>query len=335
VRIHLLWGIDRSASFEDEFGADACALLDLLAPAELKTGGLYVARRPAAVHAKLLVVDLAWALVSTCNFLNAPPDRTEHELGVKVDGPFETATVAATTTRVLRDERPYAARAVCSALAWARSLVPDYRLQPLVLDEPSLDGRRVFVPSIDVGFSLHAPEDNLLSWNIWKSDWQRRASTLQQELDLTGTLVSPVTDGQHRRLLLESVRRAERRIVVASPKVGLAALGDLALLAFRAAAKRGVEVTVIHREPIDFGSELASRARALEEAGVRFERRRSHAKALVCDDWATISSFNFLSLEGYYDTHQRSRHELGLRVFANQFADHVVASLRAAALCAS
>jgi hypothetical protein len=82
VRIHLLWGVDRAAAFEQERGPASRDLIQLLAPGEQRVGGLFVSTRAAGIHAKLISCDLRWAVVTSCNVLNASPDRKELEIGI-------------------------------------------------------------------------------------------------------------------------------------------------------------------------------------------------------------------------------------------------------------
>ena len=89
------------------------------------------------------------------------------------------------------------------------------------------------------------------------------------------------------------------------------------------ARNRGVEVTIVHRGRSEWNAELASSQAELAEAGVRFVERDIHAKILVCDDWAVVTSYNFLSFVGYYDEFRRARHELGLRILDRGLADEL------------
>ena len=59
---------------------------------------------------------------------------------------------------------------------------------------------------------------------------------------------------------------------------------------------------------------------------LNFVRTDVHAKVLVADDRACITSFNFLSFEGV-GRGRRVRRELGVRVFKDGFADDVVNAL--------
>lgn len=59
------------------------------------------------------------------------------------------------------------------------------------------------------------------------------------------------------------------------------------------------------------------RLELLAVKGARITALDSHAKFLVCDSWALVSSHNFLSL----DPGIRSTHELGVQLFAHAAVD--------------
>ncbi|WP_164002146.1 phospholipase D-like domain-containing protein [Pyxidicoccus caerfyrddinensis] len=332
VRVHLLWGVSRQARFEDEFGPQARKLLEVLAPREQKTGGLFVAQEPCAVHAKLVVCDLRWALASSANFLNSSAERSEHEIGVRVEAPGSGEALAPQTgtTWSPTDARPPVIRALRSTVQWARSLIQDYRLQRIIMDDPALEGQRQLIAPVDFGVNLHAPEASALSINIWKGEWQRRARLLQSRIQGAGTLVMPVADVQHRKLLLDALRLATRRVVISSRALGIGVLGVAPASVLEEAVRRNVSVTIFFHDEGEVQEELATRREALARAGVRFLRRRVHSKVLVCDDWAVVTSFNFLSFEGYYDSQRVARHEFGFRIFDPALCDALIDSLESA-----
>ncbi|RKH39727.1 phospholipase D-like domain-containing protein [Corallococcus sicarius] len=332
VRVHLLWGINRKARFEDEFGPQARELIELLSPREQKIGGLFVAQEPSAVHAKVVVCDLRWALASSANFLASSAERSEHEVGLRVEAPESTETPPSQSGTAWRptDGRPPVVYAVRTTVQWARSLIRDYRLQRIIMDDPALEGRRQLISPVDFGVNLHEPGTNPLAINIWKGEWQKRASILQSRLQEAGTLVMPVADAQHRKLLLDALRLATRRVVVSSESLGIGVLGVAPSAVLEDAAKRNVSVTLVYHDESEVQEVLASRREALALAGVRFLRRRVHSKILVCDDWAVVTSFNFLSFEGYYDNERVARHEFGFRIFDQALCDTLVDSLESA-----
>jgi phosphatidylserine/phosphatidylglycerophosphate/cardiolipin synthase-like enzyme len=135
----------------------------------------------------------------------------------------------------------------------------------------------------------------------------------------------PVRDVEHRHLLLHALASASQRVVVASPELGVGALGAHMVDALKAARSRGVTVTLVFAEErIRDAIRFSDRRRELEAAGVSLCKLDTHAKLLVCDDWAVVTSFNFLSFEGYYDNDRRARHEFGIRVLDGTVADNLV-----------
>ncbi|QSQ19646.1 rhodopsin [Pyxidicoccus parkwayensis] len=332
VRVHLLWGVNRKVRFEDEFGPQARKLSELLAPSEQKAGGFFVAQEPSAVHAKVVVCDLRWALASSANFLASSAERSEHEVGLRVEVPGSTEMPPAqpSTDWSPIDGRPPVLRAVRTTVQWARSIIRDYRLQRIIMDDPALEGRRQLVAPVDFGVNLHEPGTTPLAINIWKDGWQKRARLLQSRLQAAGTLVMPVADAQHRKLLLDALRLATKRVVVSSQALGIGALGGAPAAVIEDAARRNVSVTLLFHDESEVQGELATRREALARAGVRFLRRRVHSKVLVCDDWAVVTSFNFLSFEGYYDSERVARHEFGFRIFDPALCDALVDALESA-----
>lgn len=328
IRIHLIWGVDRAASFDAEFGPVGTDLAALLAPREQRIGGLFLSRRSAGSHAKLIACDLSWALVSSCNVLNTSPGRSELELGALVSAPnggplLESPGGDSSANWSPADCRRLAASAVCSIVHWAAKMVPDFELRRAVVDDPALDGTRILTEAIELDGAIEPPGDVAL----WRSMFEQRAGALAKRAQSLGTVVLPVLDGEHREYLIDALRCAQRRVVIASKDLGVGILGRSVSELVLAARERGVEVTIFHTEFADWSDELEQRAIRLRDAGAVIDRRLVHAKVLVCDDWTIVSSYNFLSFAGYYDQHSRARHELGVRVLSSDVADRVVAIL--------
>lgn len=324
VRVHLVWGVDRDAAFEAQFGPASQDLVQLLAPREQRVGGLFVARRPAGVHAKLIVCDTEWAIVSSCNVLNSSESRREFELGVKIRPPQEEAAMRApeagsAATWSPGDHRSLAAVAVCECLRFARGILPDYLLRALISDDPTLDGRRLLAPPVEIGGEIESPDYPA----VWRDTLRRRAEEVKQRVDRLSPLAQPVIDGQHREFLVAALQTARRRIVLSSKELGVGLLGGTVSELVLEARKRGVDLKVVHAGHADWSDELQRRKDELERAGVTFMQRDIHAKVLVCDEWVIVSSFNFLSFAGYYDMHRRARHELGVRLLGGGFADDI------------
>lgn len=327
VRVHLLWGVDRGDAFEAQFGPASRDLVELLAPREHRVGGLFVAPRPAGVHAKLIVCDTEWAVVSSCNMLNSSENRREFELGVKIRplterAPAPASEASSTATWSPGDQRSLAAAAVCECLRFARSILPDYILRAAITDDPTLDGRRLLAPPVEIGGEIDSPEYPHI-W-IWRETLRRRAASVTQRAEGLSPLAQPVIDGQHREFLVAALQTARRRIVVSSKDLGIGLLGGTVAELVLEARGRRVDFKVVHAgHAPEWSEELQRRKEELARAGVVFMLRDVHAKVLVCDDWVIVSSFNFLSFAGYYDMHRRARHELGVRLVGSGFADDV------------
>lgn len=324
VRVHLVWGVDRDATFDSQYGPVSQELVQLLAPGEHRVGGLFVSPRPAGVHAKLIVCDTEWAIISSCNVLNSSEARREFELGVKIRPLVEptavrTPDVGSAATWSPADHRGLAAAAVCECIRFARSILPDYILRGLVGDDPTLDGRRLLAPAVEIGGEIESPDYPA----IWRDTLRRRAEAVKERAIRLSPLAQPVIDGQHREFFVHALQTARRRIVVSSKDLGIGLLGGTVADLVLVARTRGVDVKVVHAGHADWSEDLQRRKKELEQSGVKFIVRDVHAKVLICDDWVIVSSFNFLSFAGYYDMHRRARHELGLRVVGGKFSDRI------------
>lgn len=323
VRVHLLWGLEHNR--QEPLPQGIQQLLTLTAPSENRTGGLFVSERPAAVHAKLVICDMRWALVTSWNFLNSEPTRRQHEIGVLVNAPeVRLPTVPET------DGRPPAPQLVAALLAWVRGLIPDFRLQRVLSDDPTLFGCRPTVAPVNIGREISPPRDTEASRRIWHAEWDRRVQSLRKELEQVRDVATPVSDAEHRMLLVKALESAKERLLISSEVLGVGVLGQVPMRSLREAVRRGVKVTLIFRDERDPTGELGPRRAELESLGVRLLVRDIHAKVLVCDDWAVVSSFNFLSFEGYYGSSGRARHELGVRLLERQMADRLSEAVEAA-----
>ena len=103
--------------------------------------------------------------------------------------------------------------------------------------------------------------------------------------------------------------------------------------------QRGVQVTLVYRR----ARRDIRRTRSCAVAGhtgqapdgpgqAPAEQQDSHAKVLVVDDEAMVTSFNFLSFDGYYGGvgRRRQRAEVGVRIFGGDVASRLLESFGAA-----
>jgi phosphatidylserine/phosphatidylglycerophosphate/cardiolipin synthase-like enzyme len=202
---------------------------------------------------------------------------------------------------------------------------PDYRLRQVISNDPGLFGRRERTVNVQLGGDVLPPDaSNSLSMSMWVTMCERRLEEHRRELTAIGVVALPVRDAEHRLLMLHALSSAKRRVCITSPHLGVGVLGSHVVNGLLGARSRNVDVAVaFNEERIGEAIRFAERRRELEGAGVKFIQRSTHAKVLVCDDWATVSSFNFLSFEGYYDNERRARHEFGVRVIDATVAERL------------
>ncbi|ADO70222.1 phospholipase D-like domain-containing protein [Stigmatella aurantiaca] len=347
VQVHLLWGIDHKAQAQQCIPPRLRELMELTRPDGQRPGALYVPDRSCAVHAKFIVCDMSWALVTSCNFLNSGPERSALEIGLKLELPDKQAAVpeGAMEEWSAVDERPETPRALISILSWARTLLPDFRLQRALNDDPTLFGRRATAAPVALGGKVRPPSPQpssaqstlrgtlspekamALARGIWHDGWKQSLASLKKELLQVRGAAIPTFDAEHRQLLLEAFASARERIVISSKTLGSGVLGSVPVEELHKALERGVKVTLVFNDEWDAGGDYGARRDKLEASGARLLNRNVHAKILVCDDWAIVSSFNFLSFEGYYDNEHRARHELGVRVLDRALTDELIAQL--------
>ncbi len=300
TNVVLVWGIDTGPPVVDASWRFLQRLADDTRPS---SGSLIFASRGAGSHAKAIVCDLEWAVVSSCNFLNASGDRKTNELGVHLrSGPDGVV--------------PLGLQAI---LAWIRRIIPDYRVQERCLDDPMLFGRSERRGSVLLDVQPVAPP-NLLFGATGVATWRRacesRTSYVRGLAAAASGAAVPIHDGEHRELLVQAISAATKRLRINSHRVTTRGLSEPLVDALERAARRGVEVRVIHGAA-DLEPAARLRLERLASSGISVEARDTHAKVVVCDDWALVTSFNFLSVE----PGTRSARELGVQVHDQSMLD--------------
>lgn len=291
IKVVLVWGID--GELLDDGETSWRALLALAR--EDDAGGLVFANRGASSHAKLIACDLSWAIATSCNYLNASPGRERREVGLRI------RTVDRTVPLALQ-----------SVLGWARRRIPDHRAGDRCVGSPALFGLREARPDVLVESEQVLPPNTLwgaIGINTWRDGWRKRLDYLRALVGSSGSVVVPVLDGEHRDLLVRSIEQARRRLLIESHRASGYGLTEPVVEALRDALDRGVQVVLRHGTDEAPEAGTQERLDALQAVGARVVALDTHAKVLVHDDWAVVSSFNFLSA----DPGRRGAHELGLR----------------------
>ncbi|GAB3865979.1 phospholipase D-like domain-containing protein [Dactylosporangium cerinum] len=364
VQVVVLWGI----GYQDKLDADVAGLLydttlrtSARVVASLDGGGTPAAdagprpgpRRPwflvpetsSRTHAKFAVADDRVALVTSWNLLNQ--DRPRHEVGLYVTAPPAAEAPGCHPIREI--------------LRWARTAVPGYEMSRLMLVgehefalrepnrppvAPDWPPQLPEVPTApNEGIDEHAEQ----AARHWGESWRYVAGAIGARLaEREHPPAEVVLDGVHRTLLWTALREARRRLVIASDKLSRQVVDERFIDALDRAVERGVAVTIVYDRPHERERTMSADGAALSNApteaerglavlverhgaGLRVLRTGNHAKVLVWDDEAVVSSFNFLSFEGAYSSMaaHRQQSELGLRLTGQPVADDVARAVGA------
>ncbi len=324
INVHVLWGISRQASLKERLDDDAHDELMALASQRGERGRLFLSPNlPSRVHGKLVLCDVRWAAVSSANFLNGV-SSSRQEIAVRLSGSDE-----------------YVVRPIAELLDWIRRRAADYRHQNAVLWDPisfnsSFRSRELELPiapnkppeadssqssasggSFGTLGDLFAQKDGLLL-DTWREAWRNRWEAIQSHVDNFGPTCLVVDDSPaHVEWLFHALRTSKERLLIASHRVSGFLLNDRFLEVFEDAIERGVEIIIVHERAQRADPTLDEGLARLEDIGVSVVDTASHVKALVFDNRAVISSFNFLSRR------RGGPYELGLFVRDGAVADDI------------
>jgi phosphatidylserine/phosphatidylglycerophosphate/cardiolipin synthase-like enzyme len=306
---------------------------------------LLVPDTPSRAHAKFAVADDHTALVTSWNLLSQ--DRPRQEVGLCITAP---APAQAPSSHPIRE-----------ILRWARSAVPGYEMSRLMLvterdfalrapDRPAAAADWLPVlpevpPPPGEGSDEHAKQ----AARQWSDNWQYVARKTDEDLAArTHPPAEMVLDGEHRSLLWKALREARHRLVITSDRLSHEVVDERLLDAFDQAAARGVAITIVYGRPHERdrataadGALLSAPTETEHALNELAERHRpsfrvicngNNAKALVWDDEAVVTSFNFLSFEGAYSSRaaHRQQSELGLRLTGREATDDIARAVGAA-----
>lgn len=331
VQVFLLWGIAPDSTLDQDV-SNALLQLRLQHPTRF-----FFSSRSSVTHAKLLIQDDEQALVTSLNFLSSSRDDA-FELGAVIRAP-ERATPCA---------------AISTLLEYARGAYPEYipaqSMFHLWEDFHEQTARQTSsAPSsrpaelrftADLDRSLEdLDEQGVALWQLW---WQTQVRHL-------GTLVAASPDtarirknGQHREALWRLIGEAQERLLISSDQLGPEVVDQRLLGLLDDRLRAGVKVVVLFNRlsklaqtderPLDdllrLESQYGENLRVLRE-------QPSHSKVIVSDDSALVSSFNFLSFEGYYEDGRRGgrrpqRSEIGVELRSESTTNGVAAAIASA-----
>jgi phosphatidylserine/phosphatidylglycerophosphate/cardiolipin synthase-like enzyme len=296
VNVVLVWGIRSDAHEEDD-------AQPFLSQTEIESrswpGALVLASKSAQSHAKAIIQDLDIVTVCSANFLNATATKRGREVGVQI---------------MLGDGNRVSLPAQ-SVLTGLRRLIPDYIVQARCLQAPLVFGREEATAPFTIGPRILPPQLDIgeIGVHTWQTAWDATRDHLVAAAESARTAAEPIFDAQHRELFVWATATGARRIGIASHRVSPHGLSDQVAGHLLAALGRGavVRLSFDSDEANDMDPIAQERINRLCAAGAQAAILPTHAKFLVCDDWAIVSSYNFLSA----DPTLRSAHELGVRLF--------------------
>lgn len=322
TRLYLFWGIAPEGELDTEVRRITADLR------EEYPGLVFVSRRSARSHVKLVICDDREAIVTSYNFLDPSKDDTL-ELGVHLRPPN-----SGSGRQLVRD-----------LLDWARRTYPDLEVAGGML-QSEYDFQRVdeaasrvarwpdvpgAVTSLEVGV-----REPLV--RLWASEWRTAFQHLRWRLDRLSLWAATVENQTHHQRMWDAARSAGRRLVIASDKLSQEVVHPAFLRKLRERLAEGVSIALVFRSsPRKTLPGVPSPVEALRSLEDQFPKlfalrqHDTHAKLLVHDDTVLVTSFNFLSFEGRYGEGGgallRERAELGIEVRDQVVADRILAEL--------
>jgi phosphatidylserine/phosphatidylglycerophosphate/cardiolipin synthase-like enzyme len=311
ARVFLIWGMEDPAL--------SSGLVSMFEWFRSQSPSFYVSEAPARCHAKFVICDASSLLVTSYNFLNRQAEGGAFELALRI--------------RARRQGEP--CQAALDLLKRSSEIFPDYHAAALISadgedlgssaapdegGEETLPGQPLAEIAADTNYARTALQ-------LWRGEWRACAQRFAAALADVEYPCKVVLDGRHRELLHQALRGASTLVVIMSDRLTADVVNQPFLDELAECLRRGTLVAIVYQRPeIAALQELravqGAHAEALEllsDTGVHGgdeQGRASHAKVLIADDQATVTSFNFLSFEGYYagaDKH-RVRSEAGVTV---------------------
>ena len=326
VQIVLLWGIGRE-DLPDSAINNALTALQRQAATGVRV--LISPQASSVIHAKLVISDDRQAIATSLNFLD-PSQPGTYEMGAQI------SVIAGRSSPAIHE-----------MLAWARGAMPDYTVaQSVITDSASFPAKSGEPdpepePVPDTGddppltaLAAAEPADGS-AVAAWAAAWRRRAEGLAVAAHRRRASIRLIRDGEHRDLLWTALRSAARHLLITSDGLAEDVVDTAFLDHVDQCLRRGVDISLIYRRARRAGgAQAVERLQALAErpadgtGRLRVISQNNHAKVLVVDDEAVITSFNFLSFEGYYGGvgRRRQRSEVGIRIFGGRLAAHLLES---------
>lgn len=340
VRVFLLWGLGSATQGPEPDPGGLTNWFDGLK--ERYPDRFYWCLREANVHAKFVIGDASELFVTSYNYLNKHPD-TVFELGMWIGTPGTSER-----NRRSQDDLQMTCFPALNALRIAREKFPaDDDRQRMLIDAVDYGGWEPGAADGSGGWPTRSSAERtdnatrLQMDRLWRKKWQDYAERLSATLLGLGTTFEIVRDARHRELLYDALRTAHHRVVVLSDRLSSAVVNRRFMDELKACLQRDVRVVLLCHQP------EASPLRELRElegacgdslqvlvaqgSGASGEiSGKNHAKVLIADDAAVVTSFNFLSFaaDDFGPDRHRLSTELGLALRGGRAADQVLEAIR-------
>lgn len=280
---------------------------------------VFFSRQSSRCNARFVAVDGNDVLITSYQFLSKMPGQLI-EFGVRL-----TATDTQQVEGLLRPALPV----VADLLQVAKEIYPEHRDAVFIAEWPRGTGK----PNGDASSNAQLPvlpsSDNLDEQSyetqrlaLWKRDWERYAARLASTAAQLAATYHLVRNADHRQLLYRALRDSERRVILVCETLSVQPLDRLFIDTLEECLRRGVRVSFVYgQSDTEAAAKLDSVAASLlgsfEHIAASAPGQRIVAgNMLVCDDWALITSFNFLGRSASYvgpDRH-RAQTELGILI---------------------
>lgn len=343
VTVYLLWGMRRGAATNtvalDENVKNAILRINESAAAGRDgrpRGKILTSKTSAGTHAKIVIQDNEAALVTSFNFLDPSSDNVG-EVGALITPAHRGITC----------------EAIIDLLRWSRENFPDYDVAQTIGTVPPQwsnrpGGRREADAAHRPDVLPHRPPPptpkegggiSEVAAAAWVLTWQAYAEEIQQMADI-GTMARLLRDGEHRAFFDLALGQARRRLIITSDQISPEALTADRISQLLKLARSGVAVRLLYRTPLrrdealgkSVIDSLLAEAAALPVGRFKIIKAQNHAKVLVFDDTAVVSSFNFLSLAGKFLSPvgtRRESSEIGVLLSGGSAANKVLEAVNA------
>lgn len=324
VQVFLLWGI-RPDDELDQKVRNILVALHHRYPARF-----FVSQRSSRTHAKLVIQDDRKALVTSLNFFS-PSSPDTMEVGVLVSARNDEASCPPLENLLYWARNAYPEFTAAQSLYLTRE---DFSRATVADTSPALCLQRPVPPMVD---PQSGPNGDLLTTalRLWQRAWTEYSSTARALSTPPTTTARVLIDRQHRDILWRALRTAKKRILVASDQLGSEVVDDRFLQILEERLICGVFVALVYRRlskhiDADLMAQLADLQNRYSRQ-LQYIEAQNHAKILMFDDVVVVSSFNFLSFEGYYEERRpairrKQRSEIGIMLSCQNTAERAISA---------